>query len=246
MNNAFIIAELGVNWRNLFELDIMIRECATCGVDAVKLQAYKPEFKQQKKIFLTDHGVNPQRVMLTDGHPRGDELNSIALTEESLRYAYYRACQHGVELIVTPMYPECITWITPYVKRWKIRYSDRYNTKLIAECTMTGKEVLISSDETITYKSLTNNIKQLYCISEYPPKKGHDLINNYKGFDGASCHYPTIEDALDFVRLGAEILEVHCMRDSYNDDSFEPIDCKVSLRMSELKELVRKIRSEDY
>jgi sialic acid synthase SpsE len=226
MNNVFVIAELGVNWRNLAECDTMISEAAKSGVNAIKVQAYS--YADIK------------------GHERAEELNKILLKETDIRYLYYRACQHGVELIITPMYPECITWINPYVKRWKIRYSDQTNKPLLDACAATGKEILVSMSDPYDYMREKWGCKLLYCISEYPPKKGHDLINNYKGFDGASCHYPTIEDALDFVRLGADILEVHCMRDSYNDDSFEPIDCKVSLRMSELKELVTRIRTGDY
>jgi sialic acid synthase SpsE len=231
MSDVFVIAELGVNWRNLAECDLMISEAAKCGVNAVKVQAYS--YADIK------------------GHEREEELNKILLKETDIRYLYYRACQHGVELIVTPMYPECVTWINPYVKRWKVRYSDRFNMDLLSKIYETGKEVLISCDEPPTsqdaWEKRDRHAKYLYCISEYPPKKGHDLINNYKGFDGASCHYPTIEDALDFVRLGADYLEVHVMRDQYDlNGEYEPIDCKVSLRMSELKELVTRIRSGDY
>jgi len=230
----------------------MIDEVAATGADYIKFQMYKPGFVQQEKIHTPeDYSTfsHPKYIIIGD-HARAEELNNIALKEEDIRYLYYRCCNAGIEFLCTPFYPEAVDVLNPYVKRWKVRYIDRFNIDLLSKIYETGKEVLISCDEPPTtqdaWEKRDRHAKYLYCISEYPPKKGHDLINNYKGFDGASCHYPTIEDALDFVRLGADILEVHCMRDSYNDDSFEPIDCKVSLRMSELKELVRRIRSEDY
>jgi sialic acid synthase SpsE len=129
--------------------------------------------------------------------------------------------------------------LDPYVKRWKIREKDNHNWGIINKCLDTRKEVLISTQE--SRPLACSQIKQLYCIPEYPPKKGHDLINNYKGFDGVSCHYPCVPIALDFVKLGAKYLEVHIKKNEY-PDGYCPIDNNVSITTDELKVLVDTIR----
>jgi sialic acid synthase SpsE len=215
---TYIIADACVNFRSWFEASKMIDEVAATGCDCIKFQMWKEEH--------------------IAGHPRFEELKKIILTENEVRYLYWRTCGK-IDLMITPFYPEAVGIINNYVKQWKIREKDNLNWGLIDKCLSTGKNVLISMQDP---KPRTYLIKQLYCIPEYPPKQGHDILNNYKGFAGASCHYPNIEVALDFVRLGADFLEVHCIRDLYGDDAYEPIDCKVSLTMSELKELVKRIR----
>jgi len=220
-----IIAECGVNWRNLAEADLMIRDCADAGADICKFQAYE------------DYQVA--------SHPRDKELFDIRLKEEDIRYLYWRCCQHKIEFMCTPMYDDAVIILDPYVKRWKIREKDNHNWGLVGDCLDTHKEILLSSQELLTIPSPLKRIKQLYCIPEYPPKKGHDIVNNYKGFAGASCHYPVIDIALDFVKLGAEYLEVHVKRDYYPPGDYCPVDNAVSITISELRELVNRIREQE-
>ena len=216
--SVIVIAELGVNWRNLNEADVMIRECADAGADIVKFQ-----------------------VFTEDQLPKNLHRPVPILDEMGVRYLYWRCCQHKIELMITPFYPECVKWINPYVNRWKVRYKDNQNITLLTELNATKKEILISRDRE-NYPPYGSLYKLLYCIPEYPPKKGHDIINNFKDFDGASCHYPCIDIALDFVKLGAQYLEVHVKRDVY-PDNYCPIDNAVSITMTELGELVDTIRS---
>ena len=219
---TFIIAEAGVNFRNFNEADELIRLCSAAGVNAVKFQAHSDDIIYSLPNDLSKH------------------LKSIQLNEERIRYLYWRCCQNKVEFMCTPMYSDAVKMLDPYVKRWKIREKDSQNFALINKCIHTNKEVLISLQDPWDYPF--NKIKQLYCIPEYPPKKGHDLINNYKGFDGVSCHYPCVPLALDFVKLGAKYLEIHVKKNEY-PDNYEPIDNNVSITTDELKELVDTIRS---
>src|SRR5512133_2102742 len=115
----FIIAECGVNWRDLVDADDMIREAARAGADAVKFQAYKPMFiNYGDTVFRSDGSIAPGYPH----HPRADELTRIALDESTIRYLYWRCQQHGVEFMATPFYPEAVNLLNPYVKRWKVRY----------------------------------------------------------------------------------------------------------------------------
>lgn len=202
---TFIIAELGVNWRNLNEADEMIREAAAAGADAVKFQCYKPD--------------------MVEGHSRRRELIDIILDETAIRYLYWRCQAAGVEFMCTPMYPEAVDMLDPYVKRWKIRYADRDNYTLIEKCEETGKPMLISG-------------KNIFCIPEYPPGILPTYIEDKPEYIGISHHIPRTSgvsfDGFNFV-------EVHVKRDHY-PDNYCPIDNIVSITMSELAELIERLR----
>ena len=222
----YIIADAGVNWRNLEDADKLIQDVVETGCDAIKFQAY-----QEKQITL---------------HPRYKELYNIMLDESSIRYLYWRCKQHNIAFMCTPMYPEAVDMLDPYVTRWKIRYSDRKNLELINKCLNTNKNILVS---TATPYQTTSRINTLYCISEYPPGipeligdcKGYKYLD-LKGFDGYSCHIPEIDHIFDTVYYNnLEYLEVHIKPDSY--DNYEPIYVRVSITLDELEELVESIRS---
>jgi|WetSurMetagenome_2_1015567.scaffolds.fasta_scaffold454833_1 sialic acid synthase SpsE len=235
----FIICECGVNWRDLVDADDMIREAAKAGADAVKFQCYKPDFTNITITSITIDGKQPQ---LPGYHPRADELNAIALDESTIRYLYWRCQQHGIEFMATPFYPEAVDMLDPYVKRWKVRYADRKNTDLLSKIYATKKEVLISTDN--GFVPSENWVKQphlskfLYCVSEYPPtNKQHD-INGYQ-FKGVSSHYPFAKPNDSWTLL--EYLEVHVRLDKY-EPHYCPIDTAVSITMSELAELCRRLK----
>lgn len=206
--SVFIIAECGVNWRDLVDADDMIREAANSGADAVKFQAY------------TKVQVAP--------HERARELWNITLDESTIRYLYWRCQQHGIEFMCTPMYPEAVAMLDPYVKRWKIRYADRDNEELISLCKATGKPMLISG-------------KNIYCNSEYPPKP--DWMPSLSSYDGFSSHWPDIDFVTEVMTYNPELkyLEVHVRLDKY-EPHYCPIDTKVSITMGELKELCERLK----
>jgi sialic acid synthase SpsE len=220
---VFVIAECGVNWRNLSEADEMIKAAAEDGADAAKFQCYDWH----------------QIPILT---PRYEEICKIALTEPDIRYLYWRCQQHGIEFMCTPMYPEAVEMLDPYVKRWKVRYADRISP-ILAACYRTGKIVLVSEDT--PRPSIKSNksglIRCLYCVPEYPPKftpNYDDLI----GFDGYSCHIPLTENIIRHFGTvpGLEYLEVHVRLDKY-DPAWDPVDQRVSITMSELRQLCKEL-----
>jgi len=211
---TFICAEIGVNFRNLNEADEMIREAAAAGAAAVKFQAYD--------VALMDRDTDPVLV---------SQLNMIQLNETAVRYLYWRCRAAGVELMVTPMYPGAVPMLDPYVKRWKIRYKDRENEAILSPCRATGKPMLISGEN-------------VFCVPEYPPSIDYTAKSLSLFHIGYSNHIPcfsvwTEENVSAFKSL--DYLEVHVKRDHY-PDNYCPIDNAVSITMSELAELCRRLK----
>jgi sialic acid synthase SpsE len=199
-----VIAEIGVNWRNLDEADKMIKGAAEAGADIAKFQVYK-----------------------TAGFPVGSQLYDIALTQQDIAYLFYRCGSHGIEFAATPMYPEAVALLDPFVKRWKIRHLDRNNEDILSLCRATGKEMLISGEN-------------LYCVPEYPPQNAP--IDKIPGtFCGVSSHYPDVNVVEKWAKQGLDYLEVHVKRDNY-DPAWCCPDNHVSITMSELAELCRRLK----
>jgi sialic acid synthase SpsE len=215
---VFIIAECCVNFRSMSEADLMIKAAAEAGADACKFQAFKK------------HDI--------DGHPRADELKRIVLSQDDIAYLHYRCKQHGVELMVTPMYVDAIDMLDQYVKRWKVRCFDRYNGPLWTKLFDTGKEVIFSSQTLPENKYYWRKV--LYCDPNYPPKWWPKCLS-FSGFDGYSCHIPEVEHAV-FVTKAFDLkyLEMHVRLDHYCQ-GYEPIDQKVSINMTELRRLCREL-----
>jgi len=217
---VFIIAECGVNWRALSEAATLIKNAARCGVDAVKFQAFTRE-----QVF---------------SHPAfEDYLKDIIMTQGRAKYLASVARKNRVEFMCTPMYPEAVDMLDPYVERWKIRYDDRENHKLINFCQVTGKEILISTRNAHTKRD--EKIKLLYCVPEYPPAV-IQLPEQFDKFEGFSSHYPDHQVPIMAMRRGAQIIEVHVKMNKYSD-GWVPADDAVSINMLQLGDLVRHART---
>jgi hypothetical protein len=199
-----IIAEIGVNWRNLDEADKMIKEVKEAGANIAKFQAY-----------------------IGGKFPIGSQLYNIALDQKSIAYLYYRCCSNKIEFLCTPMYPDAVPLLDPFVRRWKIRYMDRKNEEILSLCRATGKEMLISGID-------------LQCEPEYPPLNAPITILPEK-YCGVSSHYPDINFDEVWGNQGIQYLEVHVKRDEYNPPWCCP-DNAVSITMSELEELCRRLK----
>lgn len=203
----------------------MIKAAAEAGADAAKFQAY-----------TCDH---------IGGHADEQHLEEIMLDESIIRYLYWRCQQHGIEFMCTPFYPEAVVMLDPYVKRWKVRCADRFNELLLKAIDKTDKEVLISvKEQPSNPKTQCNpNYRLLYCDPQYPPGLKQEEPINLGQFDGYSCHVPVVDGIVSSVVGGnLKYLEVHVRLDHYEPPHYCPIDTAVSITMSELAELCRRLK----
>ncbi len=123
--DLFIVAECGVNWRDLEDAGHMILQAKLTGADAVKFQVYKQEH--------------------VAGHPREKELVEKILDADRLAWLSQHAQGCGIEFFATPMYVEAVDMLEKVgVKRYKIRYKDWDNDALVGEVRRRKKPIFVS------------------------------------------------------------------------------------------------------
>lgn len=224
----FIVAEIGVNFKDIREAEAMIGLAKRAGADAVKFQVYNKE---------NLYNVFPGGDVLRD--PKCEQLMRIMLDKEKLQHLKNVADGAGIEFFATPMFLEAVDWLNEIgVCRFKIRYVDRANKELITKVINTEKQVIVSCDFVDPNRAWTfiDNVSLMYCIPEYPPKRVA-LPQTFRVFTGYSNHYPSIVPPLTAAARGAKILEVHVKQ-----RGTKPIDDAVSITFEELTELVRLVR----
>lgn len=84
------------------------------------------------------------------------------------------------------------------------------------------------------------NLKQLYCIPEYPVRWLVDFEELFPRFDGFSSHCLGIRQDVLAVRSGAKILEKHFTLD---EPGITCPDHQFALRPTALRRLVREVRA---
>lgn len=226
----FIVAEIGVNWDVDFKLlEDFLLNLKKSGCDAVKFQAYNMD-------------------MLKD-HPLKERLIKSAITESNVKEIDEISKKIGIEWFCTPMYPEAVAFLEPFVKRYKIRESDgrvlmkNTTSPLIDRILETEKEVIVSTNEnpikTEFYKN--KKIKWLYCIPKYPCSLEEIDFKEIKKFDGYSNHCDDIIAPLTAAILGADIIEIHATTDKNKDY----IDNPVSFDLNEIEELIKLIKASE-
>jgi N,N'-diacetyllegionaminate synthase len=230
MKSIFVIAEIGVNWDGDFEIaKQMMLTAKKAGCNAVKFQSF-----------------NESIVM---NHPEKSRLLSTSISEKNIETINDMAKDVGIEWFSTPMFPEAVIFLDPFVKRFKIREKDSHilfenkTSPILDKILKLNKEVIISSEK--SPKSLPNfcnsNIHWLYCIPKYPCQLTDFNFNLLPEFDGFSNHCPQIIAPLTSAILGAKIIEVH----TSSDKSGHYFDNDVSFDESELIQLLKFIRQSE-
>ena len=224
---VFIVAEIGVNWDGDSELvSRMMKEAKDSGCNAVKFQAFQEETVRN--------------------HPQKKKLMKSSISEFNIDTINDISKSIGIEWFCTPMYPEAIELLDPYVKRFKIRSYDsksilaNQQTELLEKILATKKETIISCNESPRKTKFygDSKIKWLYVVPKYPCQLEDINFKNLKDFDGYSNHCPLVIAPLTAVILGAKIIEVHITADKTKNY----IDNNVSFNYSELNELAQQIR----
>ncbi len=223
----FVVAEIGVNWDGNIELaKEMIREAKNAGCQAVKFQAF-----QEEQI---------------KNHPEKSRLIKSAVNKENVQSINQVAKSVGLEWFCTPMYPEAVEVLDPYVKRFKVREFDGRQllenkvSELIKQILETKKEIIVSSQKSpqksINYNN--SNISWLYCVPKYPCELSDLDFSNLKNFDGYSNHCPQIIAPVASAIRGAKIIEIHIT----SNKKYSFIDNNVSFDYNELQEIVNLVR----
>jgi sialic acid synthase SpsE len=223
----FIVAEIGVNWEGNFELlENLLLDLKKIDCHAVKFQAYNIDMIKE--------------------HPLRDRLMKSAVTELNVEKINELSKKIGIEWFCTPMYPEAVKFLEPFVKRYKIRESDgrvlmkNSTSPLIDQILDTDKEVIVSTNKNPSKTKFYKNqkIKWLYCVPKYPCTLEEINFKEMKDFDGYSNHCNNIIAPLTASILGADILEVHVTADKNKDF----IDNPVSFNLNEIKKLIEMIK----
>jgi len=224
---SFIVAEIGVNWNGDFSLaKEMMFQAKKTGCDAVKFQAYANE-------------------MIKD-HTQKKQLETCSITKENVAEISALAKNIGIEWFCTPMFPEAVDFLNPFVSKFKIREFDgrslleNNSTPLLDKIFATNKEVIISSQHSpkncIFYKN--KNIKWLYCVPKYPCNLEDLDFRSITNFDGYSNHCRHTIAPIVASILGSKIIEIHISANR----TLDYIDNNVSFDYDELSEIVSQIR----
>lgn len=226
MDMTTIISEIGVNWNGNFDLlQQMVEKSKKIGCDLVKFQS----------IDVTNLK-----------HPKKEIIVKSSITEENIEKIDQICKKNNIEWFCTPMYPEAVDFLNPYVKKFKIREFDgrvllQNKTNSILDKVMkTGKHVIISSNQSPKKSKLFNSkqIDWLYCVPSYPCKLEQIDFSDIKDFNGYSNHCIEMIAPITAVSLGSKIIEIHMTSDKSKDF----IDNNVSYDYLEFGEVVKQIR----
>ena len=224
---VFIVAEIGVNWEGDYTLvKEMMQKSKEIGCNAVKFQAFEDK-------------------MIKD-HPLYSRLIASAISKNNISIINELAANIGIEWFCTPMYPEIVKSLEPFVRKFKVRERDgkklleNETTPLLEEIFKTGKEIIVSTQISPKFCKYYDHplIKWLYCVPRYPCELDYVEFSNLVDFDGYSNHTPQIIAPLTASILGADIIEIHITSNKSKDF----IDNNVSFDYRELAELVKNIR----
>ena len=226
----FLVAEIGVNWDGDFKLAReMMKNAKEAGFNAVKFQAFNKE-------IIKDHLEVNRLIKCAISTENIDEINNIAKSV-------------GIEWFCTPMYPEAVKLLEPYVKRYKVRVSDgrillkNESSELFDLILETKKDVIVSVEQNPSTSKYFNRsqIKWLYCVSKYPCDLNDLDFSEINFFDGFSNHCPQIIAPLSAAILGTKIIEIHVT----SDKSKKFVDNPVSFDYTDQKKLVKLIRDSE-
>jgi sialic acid synthase SpsE len=193
-----VIAECGVNWDDLKQAKVMINKSRWALCDYAKFQLYNNN-------VIRDH-------------PLRAELKDRMLSKKDAQELFDYGKKIGQPVFFTPMFLDAIDWIVDIgAPMIKIRYADRYNTKLVNRAKETGTQVLMSADRDFKdlYLDSHAQTKFLYCVSRYPADPKDYVLTpidfSARLFSGVSDHTSGFEVMRKALDCGAEFYEAHMM-----------------------------------
>ncbi len=211
------IAELGACWNgDYFLLDMLVRECKELGFDAVKFQS-----------FDSDHYLR---------HPEFPRLPLCSVTDHNIPTIDAICNHHGMEWFSMPTKDYFVPILDPYVKRFKVRFKDRFNIHVLEAIRKTHKPYFVSTD---MHRNINDENKHdLYCIPNYPTKYTDiDFIKLSKCY-GYSNHCKDFRAIINAIESGSKMIEIHITP----THAVKTIDDSVSFDPLELTRLFEMIK----
>jgi sialic acid synthase SpsE len=205
---TFVIAEVACTHDgDLYKALELIGIAKSIGADAVKFQWTScPEGMAHRR-----HVSDPEAYKL------------LAFPRDWFVALKRAADADGIEFMCTVYLPEDVSFVAPYVSRFKVSSFEANDTEFLGLHEDQGKEIIVSAgmnfDPEAWYLA-NDDIKFLYCVSAYPtPISQINLSRLWDGFDGLSDHtIHTMTGALA-VAAGAQIIEFHMRLNGTNPDN---------------------------
>jgi len=263
-DDVFIIADIGKNFIQTEEgksVDEYLRNAKdlvdaakNAGVDAVKFQTHEVEDEQMDIDITSPHFQGSDRYSWVS---RNTEITPLEEFWKPLK-KYCDEC--GIVFFSTPMSRKAAEKLDEVgVPFWKVGSGDVQDYIMLDFIISTGKPIIISTgmvslnelNKVVEYITSKNSpLIVFYCVSQYPcPLEEFNLgtIEYLKekypdvviGFSDHSLGY---DASLAAIKLGAKVMEKHfsLSRDLWGADH------KVSMTPDEMKEMVDKIKNNDF
>ena len=253
-NSCFIIAEMSGNHNQSYKKAIEIIDAAAkAGVDAIKLQTFKPE------EHTIDCDNDYFQVKVNDAW-RGETLYNLykkvytpwEWQPKLIKYANSK----GLICFSSPGHISAIDFLQRLnVTAYKLASFEIVDPAFLTRLGKTKKPVIISrgmasiADISFAVKTLRKagcpHIIVLHCVSSYPAKLEQmnvhtvpDIAKRFNVVSGLSDHSLGITASVAAVALGASVIEKHfTLRRSDGGP-----DAEFSLEPHEMKELVQAVR----
>ena len=261
-NNAYIIAEAGVNHNGSLEAaKKMVAVASACGCDAVKFQTFRAE-----RLVSAGAPKCSYQVETTGAEESQLEMIRKLELDEAAHLELIRvAGEEGIDFISTPFDEESATLLANLgVKRIKLPSGEITNLPFLVHVAKLKKPILLSTgmsylseiDEAV--RAIQENspllhaqgslplLTLLHCLTQYPAPVEEvnlrcmlTLREAFKLPVGYSDHTLGIEVSLAAVALGATVIEKHFTLDR----TLPGPDHRASLDPGELQKMVQGIRN---
>ncbi|MCL4109643.1 UNVERIFIED_CONTAM: hypothetical protein GTU68_061900 [Idotea baltica] len=237
---CFLIAEAGVNHNGDIDMALeLVDVAADSGADAIKFQTFKAE------------------RLVTPTAAKFEMLKRLELSEDDHRILIERCRQRNILFMSTPFEEQSADFLNSIdVPVFKIPSGEMTNLPFLSHVAAMGRPMVISTgmcslaevEDAVRAVEDAGNTQfaLLHCVSNYPADPAdvnlramQSLASAFQVPVGYSDHTVGCEVAVAAVAMGACVVEKHYTLDR----SLPGPDHAASLEPTELKELVRQIRT---